>query len=171
MSHPNIVEIFDIGEFTEDGAVKPYFVIAAAAWRDAGPFDPHFQPTAHGRALRRDHFANLPRVACRARAWSGAPRLKPSNIFVMPDDTVKSSISAGAHGRSHRHYDRRGRNAPLHGSEQLEMKQPRRSRTFFRWAWFLRDVDAARPSTIHRTGDANAIVHLVPPAVSELNPR
>ena len=27
MSHPNIVEIFDIGEFTEDGAVKPYFVM------------------------------------------------------------------------------------------------------------------------------------------------
>src|SRR6202050_4088047 len=27
MSHPNIVEIFDIGEFNEDGAVKPYFVM------------------------------------------------------------------------------------------------------------------------------------------------
>src|SRR6266567_1557635 len=27
MSHPNIVEIFDIGEFEEDGARKPYFVM------------------------------------------------------------------------------------------------------------------------------------------------
>src|SRR5260370_37886781 len=27
MSHPNIVEIFDIGEFEEDGATKPYFVM------------------------------------------------------------------------------------------------------------------------------------------------
>src|SRR5216684_6863786 len=27
MSHPNIVEIFDIGEFEEDGASKPYFVM------------------------------------------------------------------------------------------------------------------------------------------------
>src|ERR1700679_2666002 len=27
MSHPNIVEIFDIGEFEEDGKNKPYFVM------------------------------------------------------------------------------------------------------------------------------------------------
>ena len=27
MSHPNIVEIFDIGEFEEDGKKKPYFVM------------------------------------------------------------------------------------------------------------------------------------------------
>src|SRR5437879_891655 len=27
MSHPNIVEIFDIGEFTEEGVSKPYFVM------------------------------------------------------------------------------------------------------------------------------------------------
>jgi serine/threonine protein kinase len=27
MSHPNIVEIFDIGEFEEDGSSKPYFVM------------------------------------------------------------------------------------------------------------------------------------------------
>src|SRR5215472_15701073 len=27
MSHPNIIEIFDIGEFEEEGASKPYFVM------------------------------------------------------------------------------------------------------------------------------------------------
>ena len=27
MVHPNIVEIFDMGEFEEDGALKPYFVM------------------------------------------------------------------------------------------------------------------------------------------------
>src|SRR5437867_1631310 len=27
MSHPNIVEIFDLGEFQEEGANKPYFVM------------------------------------------------------------------------------------------------------------------------------------------------
>src|ERR1700746_3624439 len=27
MSHPNIVEIFDIGEFEDDGAKKPFFVM------------------------------------------------------------------------------------------------------------------------------------------------
>ena len=27
MSHPNIVEIFDIGEFEEEGKKKPYFVM------------------------------------------------------------------------------------------------------------------------------------------------
>ena len=27
ISHPNIVEIFDLGEFDEDGASKPYFVM------------------------------------------------------------------------------------------------------------------------------------------------
>src|SRR5690349_19571231 len=27
ISHPNIVEIFDLGEFEEDGSTKPYFVM------------------------------------------------------------------------------------------------------------------------------------------------
>src|SRR6202142_221587 len=39
MSHPNIVEIFDIGEFEEDGKKKPYFVM----------------PLLPGKTL--DHFA------------------------------------------------------------------------------------------------------------------
>ncbi len=52
MSHPNIVEIFDIGEFEEDGKRKPYFVM----------------PLLPGTTL--DHFIRTPATALRSSAQS-----------------------------------------------------------------------------------------------------
>ena len=66
MSHPNIVEIFDIGEFEEDGASKPYFVMPLLPGRNARRADPHQQQPAHRRAAWSRSSAR-PAADCRRR--------------------------------------------------------------------------------------------------------
>ena len=63
MSHPNIVEIFDIGEFEEDGANKPYFVMPLLPGETLDVADPHQQQPAHRRPVRRNHLPDLPWIA------------------------------------------------------------------------------------------------------------
>jgi serine/threonine protein kinase len=89
ISHPNIIEIFDMGEFEEEGHKKPFFVM----------------PLLHGQTLDElirtaSHRLSVDRVVeiisqtCRglqAAHERGLVHrdLKPSNIFVMADDSVK----------------------------------------------------------------------------------
>ena len=89
MSHPNIVEIFDIGEFTEEGATKPYFVMPLLP----GVTLDHLIKTSSQR-LTVERSVEIVLQTCRglhAAHERGLVHrdLKPSNIFVMPDDTVK----------------------------------------------------------------------------------
>jgi serine/threonine-protein kinase len=63
MSHPNIVEIFDIGEFEEDGKKKPYFVNAASARLNPGRIHPQGEPSPDRRTHGWDYFPELPRPA------------------------------------------------------------------------------------------------------------
>jgi serine/threonine protein kinase len=89
ISHPNIVDILDTGEFSEDGQTKPFFVM----------------PLLPGSALDKLIAERSPRLtvertieilvqACRGLQAAHDQGLvhrdmKPSNIFVMDDDTVK----------------------------------------------------------------------------------
>ncbi len=124
MSHPNIVEIFDIGEFTEEGAVKPYFVMPLLP----GVTLDHLIRTSSQR-LTVERSVEIILQTCRglhAAHERGLVHrdLKPSNIFVMPDDTVKIIDFGVAHmadntatmtvagGLSHRAGDRQRHRAP-----------------------------------------------------------
>ena len=89
ISHPNVVEIFDVGAWDEDGQACPFFVM----------------PLLHGQTLEEiirtaSHRLTIARVvdilAQTCRGLQAAHDhglihrdLKPSNIFVMPDDSVK----------------------------------------------------------------------------------
>jgi serine/threonine-protein kinase len=89
LTHPNIVEIFDIGEYKEDGASKPYFVM----------------PLLPGSTLDRLILSSSDRLTvervvemmsqtCRGLQAAHERGLihrdvKPSNLFVMDDDSVK----------------------------------------------------------------------------------
>ena len=100
ISHPNIVEIFDMGEFEEAGHKKPFFVM----------------PLLPGQTLdqlirRESHRLTVERVVeiisqtCRglqAAHERGLVHrdLKPSNIFVMADDSVKIIDFGVAHAVS-----------------------------------------------------------------------
>src|SRR5208282_1625423 len=89
MSHPNIVEIFDIGEFEENGKQKPYFVMPLLP---GTTLDNLIRNASHRLTAQR--IVEIMSQACRglqAAHERGLVHrdLKPSNIFVMEDDSVK----------------------------------------------------------------------------------
>ena len=89
ISHPNIVEIFDIGEFEEGGNKKPYFVMPLLPGQS---LDELISKSSH--RLTVDRVVEIISQTCRglqAAHERGLVHrdLKPSNIFVMADDSVK----------------------------------------------------------------------------------
>ena len=89
LSHPNIVDVLDTGEFEQDNERRPFFVM---------PFLPgstleQLMQNASVR-LTLDRMVGVVSQACRglqAAHERGVIHrdLKPSNIFVMDDDAVK----------------------------------------------------------------------------------
>ena len=89
MVHPNVIGIYDIGEFDEDGSSKPFFVMPMLPGvaldqliRDGSP------------RLTVENVVNIIDQACRGLHAAHEQGLvhrdvKPSNIFVMDDDSVK----------------------------------------------------------------------------------
>jgi serine/threonine-protein kinase len=89
MVHPNVIGIYDIGEFEEEGMKKPFFVMPMLPGlaldrliRDGSP------------RLNTENVVNIIDQACRGLHAAHELGLihrdvKPSNIFVMDDDSVK----------------------------------------------------------------------------------
>jgi serine/threonine protein kinase len=89
ISHPNIVEIFDMGEYEEGGEKRPYFVMPLLAGQT---LDELIRKDGH--RLTVDRVVEIMSQTCRglqAAHDRGLVHrdLKPSNIFVMADDSVK----------------------------------------------------------------------------------
>src|SRR5216683_2165967 len=99
--------------------------------------------------------------------------LKPSNIFVMPDDAVKIIDFGVAHmADTTATMTVAGGTLPYMAPEQLEMKPASPlSDIFSLGGVFYETLTRRRPFDFPTEQEtANAIVHLVPPAVSDLNP-
>ena len=89
LSHPNIVDVLDTGEFSQENERRPFFVM---------PFLPgatleHLMQSSSTR-LTLERIVGIIAQACRglqAAHEQGVVHrdLKPSNIFVMDDDAVK----------------------------------------------------------------------------------
>jgi hypothetical protein len=89
MVHPNIVEIFDMGEFEEDGVLRPYFVMPLLPGRTLYDL---IYPS--GQPLGVERCTDIVSQACRGLHAAHECGLlhrdiKPRNIFVMRDDAVK----------------------------------------------------------------------------------
>ncbi len=87
--HPNIVEIFDMGEFEENGVLKPYFVMPLLPGRTLYEL---IYPA--GTPLSPERCADIVGQSCRGLQAAHDNGLlhrdiKPRNIFVMRDDAVK----------------------------------------------------------------------------------
>ena len=116
MSHPNIVEIFDIGEFEEEGKKKPYFVMPLLP----GATLEYFMRNASHR-LTVERTIDIMSQTCRGLQAAHERGLvhrdiKPSNIFVMEDDSVKIIDFGVAHMSRCPHYPGAKRDAALHVS-------------------------------------------------------
>lgn len=89
LSHPNIVDVLDTGEFEQDGEKRPFFVM---------PFLPgstleQLMQNASAR-LTLDRVVGIVAQTCRGLQAAHEHGLihrdlKPSNIFVLDDDSVK----------------------------------------------------------------------------------
>jgi serine/threonine-protein kinase len=172
MSHPNIVEIFDIGEFEEDDAQKPYFVMPLLP---GVTLDQLIRTSSHRLTVERsvDIMAQTCRGLQAAHERGLVHRdLKPSNIFVMEDDSVKIIDFGVAHMVDARSTMGHKGTLLYMAPEQIEMKPPSPLSDLFSlgvvcYETFTRRRPFERPTT----GEiAQAILHQVPPPASDLNP-
>ncbi|MCS7316589.1 MAG: protein kinase, partial [Bryobacteraceae bacterium] len=172
MSHPNIVEIFDIGEFQEEGQNKPYFVMPLLP----GVTLDRLIRTASQR-LTVERVVEIMTQACRGLQAAHERGLvhrdiKPSNLFVLDDDSVKLIDFGVAHMIDTRASMGIKGTLLYMSPEQLELKPPTPLSDLFSLA-----VVCYEALTLRRPFDRpteaeiiEAILHHVPPPVSALNP-
>ena len=171
--HPNIVEIFDIGEFTdEEGVLRPFYTM----------------PLLPGKTLRQlldeksvrltpERSIGILRSACRGLQAAHDHGLihrdlKPANIFVMPDDSVKLIDFGIAHAAES------GKQTLLKGTlhylapELLDMKQPTAMSDIYSLSVVAYEALGGRLPfdglSAHEL--AEAIRERTPPPLAELNP-
>ena len=171
MSHPNIVEIFDIGEFEEDGKKKPYFVMPLLP----GTTLEHFiRKSSHRLTVERtiDIISQTCRGLQAAHERGLVHRdLKPSNIFVMEDDSVKI-IDFGVAHMADAHTTRAQKGTLLYMSpEQIELKALSPASDIFSLSVVCYEAMTGRNPFQRARADevVEAILHHIPPLASEVN--
>ncbi len=171
MSHPNIVEIFDIGEFEDDGKKKPYFVMPLLPGTTLEYF---IRKASHRLTVERtvDIISQTCRGLQAAHERGLVHRdLKPSNIFVMEDDSVKI-IDFGVAHMSDAHTTRAQRGTLLYMSpEQLELKALSPASDIFSLSVVCYEALTGRNPFQRARADevVDAILRHIPPLATELN--
>jgi serine/threonine-protein kinase len=171
MSHPNIVEIFDIGEFEEEGKKKPYFVMPLLPGTTLESF---IRKASHRLTVERT--IDIISQACRglqAAHERGLVHrdLKPSNIFVMEDDSVKI-IDFGVAHMADAHTTRAQKGTLLYMSpEQIELKALSPASDIFSLSVVCYEAMTGRNPFQRGRADevVDAILRYIPPLASELN--
>jgi eukaryotic-like serine/threonine-protein kinase len=171
MSHPNIVEIFDIGEFEDDGKKKPYFVMPLLP----GTTLDHFvrQSSHHLTVERTVEIISQTCRGLQAAHERGLVHrdLKPSNIFVMEDDSVKI-IDFGVAHMADTHTTRAQKGTLLYMSpEQIQLKPLSAASDIFSLSVVCYEALSGRHPFQRTRADevVEAILHQIPPPASEVN--
>src|ERR1017187_3591440 len=171
MSHPNIVEIFDIGEFEEEGKKKPYFVMPLLP----GTTLDHFvRKSSHHLTVERT--VEIISQTCRglqAAHERGLVHrdLKPSNIFVMEDDSVKI-IDFGVAHMADTHTTRAQKGTLLYMSpEQIQLKALSSASDIFSLSVVCYEALTGRHPFQRARADevVEAILNQIPPPASDVN--
>src|SRR5258708_7781855 len=172
LAHPNIVEVRDVGSFDEDGVRQPYLVmpllrgVTLASIIRSSP-----QPLSTERCV--DIFSQASRGLQAAHDFGLLHRdVKPSNLFILEDDSVKIIDFGVAHRLDvSRTVGRKGTLLYM-SPEQLSMKPLTRASDVFSLAVVCYEVLTRRQPFLASTEDAviDAIRHLNPPPASSLNP-
>ncbi len=171
MSHPNIVEIFDIGEFDDEGKKKPYFVMPLLP---GSTLDSLMRNSSHRLTVER----TIEIISQSCRGLQAAHErglvhrdLKPSNIFVMEDDSVKI-IDFGVAHLADTHTTRAQKGTLLYMSpEQIQLKPLTAASDIFSLSVVSYEALAGRhPFQRARVDEVvESILHEIPPPASELN--
>jgi serine/threonine protein kinase len=171
MSHPNIVEIFDIGEFEEDGKRKPYFVMPLLP---GTTLDRLIRDASHRLTVERtvEIISQVCRGLQAAHERGLVHRdLKPSNIFVMEDDSVKI-IDFGVAHITDAHSTMGQKGTLLYMSpEQIEMKPLSPLSDIFSLSVVCYEALTGRQPFRRSKQEeiVDAILHQTPPPAADLN--
>jgi serine/threonine protein kinase len=174
MSHPNIVEIFDIGEFEDEGAQRPFFVMPLLRGQT---LDALIRKESH--RLTVDRVVDIITQTCRGLQAAHEQGLihrdlKPSNIFVTEDDSVKIIDFGVAHtidGRTKATNSVKGTLLYM-APEQVEFKPVSPQSDIFSLAIVCYEALVRRKPFRGATEDEvrSAILKQIPPPASEINP-
>jgi serine/threonine-protein kinase len=174
ISHPNIVEIFDMGEFEEDGHRKPFFVMPLLPGQT---LDELIKKASHRLTIDRvvEIFAQTCRGLQAAHEHGLVHRdLKPSNIFVMADDSVKIIDFGVAHAVSARSRTTGFDKGTLlyMAPEQIQHKPVSVQSDIYSLGVTLYEALTRRQPFRGASEDAviQAILTQIPPPASDLNP-
>jgi serine/threonine-protein kinase len=170
--HPNIVEIYDVGEFEEGGTTRPYLVMPLLPGVTLDVLIRESSPR-----LTVERSIDMICQACRglqaAHDKGFVHRdVKPSNILVLEDDSVKI-IDFGVAYRTDATRTRGMKGTLLYmAPEQIENKPLSAASDIFSLGVVCYETLTRRRPFERPTEDSvlNAILKFVPPTVSELNP-
>jgi eukaryotic-like serine/threonine-protein kinase len=172
LAHPNIVEIFDIGEIDVDGARRPYFVMP---YLRGVTLDKLIQAASPRLAVERSvqMIGSVCRGLQAAHDQGLVHRdLKPGNIFVLEDDSIKIIDFGVAHLVDQRSVTGLKGTLLYMAPEQLQLKKPTAVSDQFSLAVITYEMMTLRhPFHVPGLEDlASAILNHAPPPASDINP-
>ncbi len=171
LNHPNIVDIYDIGEFEENNSCKPYFVMPLLP---GAPLSGLL--TSQTQRLTPERVVEIMTQALRglqAAHEKGLVHrdLKPSNIFVLEDDSVKIIDFGVAHLANTQSTVGLKGTLFYMAPEQLEMQPATALSDIFSMGVVCYEVLTRRRPFTGATHEevVESIRKFIPPAVSEFN--
>src|ERR1017187_6506681 len=172
VSHPNIIDILDTGEFEQDGERKPFFVMPLLP----GATLEHLIENASTR-LTVDRIVGIATQTClglQAAHDQGLVHrdLKPSNIFVMDDGSVKIIDFGVVHLAGADSIKSLKGTLQYMAPEQIEMKPASPASDIFSLGVVCYQALTGRKPFARKTEEetVDAIRRHIPPPVCELNP-
>lgn len=170
LRHPNIVSILDIGELTEEGQRKPYFVMPLLQGLT-------FDKLLRDSDLTPERIIEIIRQGCRGLQAAHDQGIihrdiKPSNLFVMDDDTVQIIDFGVVHLVSTESNTAIKGSLPYMAPELLEMKPASAQSDIFAFGVLCYEALTGQRPFKGRTAEelVDEIRCHIPPPVSELNP-
>jgi eukaryotic-like serine/threonine-protein kinase len=171
LSHPNIVDVLDTGEFEEAGQKKPFFVM------------PLLPGTTLDSLIRKasPRLTTARVVEIIAQASKGLQAahekglvhrdIKPSNIFVMDDDTVKIIDFGVVHLTGAQSIAGLKGTLPYMSPEQVDMKPATTASDIFSLGVVCYEALTGRKPFARETEmeTIKALLHFIPPPASEIN--
>jgi serine/threonine protein kinase len=172
MIHPNIVEIYDVGQIEEQGVLRPYLVMPLLP---GVTLDKLIRTSSQRLTVERS--IDIIGQSCRGLQAAHERGLvhrdiKPSNLFILEDDSVKIIDFGVAHRmEASRTVGRKGTLLYM-APEQIEMKPVSAVSDVFSLGVVCYEMLTRRRPFERATESsvADAVLHFVPPPASELNP-
>ena len=171
MTHPNIIEIYDVGQFEDNGVSRPYLVMPLLPGVSLDKLI-----RASSQRLTVERSIDIVCQACRGMQAAHEKGLvhrdiKPSNIFVLEDDSVKIIDFGVAHRlETNRTVGRKGTLLYM-APEQIEMKPLSAVSDIFSLGVVCYEtLTNRRPfERGSESSVADAILHHIPVPASEIN--